>query len=269
MEILGYIISLIIGVILGLIGGGGAILTIPLVIYFFGASADLATSYSLVVVTFASLFGVVQRINKNLFALKEALVFVFPSMFLAFVLRKYREIILPHDFELWGMQFTREGVTNILLIVVMLYVGIHMLRTKKATENLILPKFSYSKTILLGVLTGCLSGFLGAGGGFIIVPILMTLGLDIRKAVATSLLIIVIQSGIALLGDYLSYDVLVNEPYNWTLLAMLVTFTVGGVFIGTLLQHKLSGKLLRIIFAWVLLIVAFGISIDRILIKLL
>lgn len=269
MEIMGYILSVVIGLILGLIGGGGAILTIPLVIYFFNTSADLATSYSLVVVTFAALFGVIQRINKNLFALKEALVFVFPSMFLAFMLRKYRDIILPNEFDLFNLHFTREGVTNILLIVVMIYVGIHMLRSKKTKEHIELTTFSYTRTILLGVLTGCLSGFLGAGGGFIIVPILMTLGLDIKKAVATSMLIIVIQSAIALLGDYLSFDPNTSEPYDWTLLGLLVVFTIAGVFIGTLLQHKITGKVLRLIFAWVLLIVAFGISIDRILIKLI
>lgn len=264
MFILGLFLAIVIGVILGLVGGGGAILTIPLVVYCFGETMDHATVYSLVVVTLASVFGVIQRIGKNLFAYKEALIFVFPSMFLAFIVSAYRKQILPEHFELFGTRFSRDLEISLLLVVVMSFVALRMLKPFKGNKHHG-EKISWVRIVLLGILTGCLSGFLGAGGGFVIVPILMSLGLEIKKAVATSMLIIAIQSAIALLGNFLAFSTEEILSIDWKLVFLLALLSIVGVFIGTHLQRRITGKILRRMFAIILLVVAIGIFIDRIL----
>lgn len=263
MYFLGLFLSLVIGGVLGLVGGGGAILTIPLVVYLFGQSTDTATTYSLVIVACSSLVGVVQRIGKKQVSFKEALFFVFPSMTLAFLIRRYRKMFIPQEFELFGFHLTRDFVIDILLVIVMLIVAYHMFNPFKKTEKHY--RISVGKIMFLGLLTGGISGFLGAGGGFIIVPILMGLGLEIKRAIGTSLFIIVIQSFIALLGDLSATTVEELMAINWNLVFLLTSFSIAGVFIGTLLQYKVSGRSLRIMFASLLVALAILIFIDRIL----
>jgi uncharacterized membrane protein YfcA len=263
---LGLFLSLFIGVVLGLIGGGGAILTIPLVVYFFGQSTDTATTYSLIIVTVSSLVGIVQRFGTKQISYKEALIFVFPSMTLAFLIRRYRKMVIPEDFEWFGFQLTRDFFIDILLVVVMLIVAYRMFRPLR--QNLVHKPYSVPKIMALGLITGGLSGFLGAGGGFIIVPILVGMGLEIKRAIGTSLFIIAIQSSIALLGDLSAIPMEELKVYNWNLVFLLTFFSIGGVFVGTYLQRKISGNNLRIMFASLLVAMAILIFVDRILLFL-
>lgn len=264
MYFVGLFLSLIIGVILGLIGGGGAILTIPLVVYLFGQSTDTATTYSLVIVTCSSLVGVLQRFGTKQISYKEALLFVFPSMTLAFLIRRYRKMVIPQEFELFGMHFTRDFVIDMLLVVVMLVVAYRMLISFRELERKS-RTISTGKIMFLGFLTGGLSGFLGAGGGFIIVPILLGLGLETKKAIGTSLFIITIQSSIALLGDLSVTSMEELLALDWKLVFTLTFLSIAGVFIGTLLQRRISSKLLRKLFAFLLVLLSVLIFIDRIL----
>lgn len=262
MHLAGLFLAVVIGVILGLIGGGGSILTVPLVEYFFGESTYSATTYSLIVVTVASLFGVFQRIGKQLFAVREALIFVVPSMIVAFFIRAMVLEWIPESFVIGNMPFSRDLLLSVLLALVMLFVAFRMMRPVKNSEEAVMP--GIAKILLMGALTGALSGFLGAGGGFIIVPILMGMGLEIRKAVATSMLIIVIQSVVALMGDVVSKAQTGGLQLDWKLVFYLSALSVLGVFIGTLFQQKVTGKFLRRMFATVLIVVATGILADRI-----
>lgn len=263
MYFLGLFLSAVIGVVLGLVGGGGAILTIPLVVYLFGESTDTATTYSLMIVACSSLVGVLQRFGTKQISYKEALFFVFPSMTLAFLIRRYRKIVIPSEFELFGVHFTRDFFIDVLLVVVMVIVAYRMFNPFKKDRNQ--GQISAWKIMFLGLLTGGLSGFLGAGGGFVIVPILMGLGLGIKKAVGTSLFIITIQSFIALLGDLSATTIEELKEIDWLLVFYLTFFSITGVFLGTLLQSKISAKNLRIIFASLLVLLAVLIFIDRIL----
>ncbi len=264
MYVLGLFLSWVIGVILGLVGGGGAILTIPLVVYLFGQSTDTATTYSLVIVTFSSLVGVIQRFGTKQISYKEALLFVFPSMTLAFLIRRYRKLVIPHEFELFGINLTRDFVIDVLLVVVMLIVAYRMLISFRELEQKIRP-ISTGRIMFLGLITGGLSGFLGAGGGFIIVPILLGLGLETKRAIGTSLFIITIQSAIALLGDLSVTSVEELMALDWELVFTLTFLSIAGVFIGTLLQRRISGRKLRMLFAGLLVVLAVLIFIDRIL----
>lgn len=263
MQLAGLFLAVVIGVILGLIGGGGSILTVPLVEYFFGESTYSATTYSLIVVTVASLFGVFQRIGKQLFAVREALIFVVPSMIVAFFIRAMVLEWIPQSFFIGEVPFSRDFLLSVLLALVMLFVAFRMMRPMKELVDDTIP--GITKILLMGALTGALSGFLGAGGGFIIVPILMGMGLEIRKAVATSMLIIVIQSVVALMGDVVSKAQTGGLQLDWKLVFYLSALSVLGVFIGTLFQQKVTGKFLRRMFATVLIVVATGILADRIL----
>lgn len=258
MQILGLFLALIIGLVLGLIGGGGAILTVPLVEYCFDQSTYAATTYSLIVVTIASFFGVIQRLNQQLFAMREAIVFVIPSMLVAFSIR-FLEI--PEFIAFHGKIFSRDELISFLLVIVMLFIAVKlMLPKEKQVVNTVRPPFI--KIILLGILTGVMSGFLGAGGGFIIVPILLSLGLEMKRAAATSMLIVTVQSAIALLGDFINKigpgELVIDIP----LVLMLSGLTIVGVYIGTILQRKVSVLFLHVMFASVLFLVALGVLID-------
>ena len=261
MAYIGFILSILIGVILGLIGGGGAILTVPLVSHFFHVSTMEATTYSLIVVTFSSLMGVWKRRGQGLLDLKHAVLFLIPSMLTAFYLRSFVVHKLPADFIWQGRIWDTDGFMKLLLSFVMLLVALSMLRPMKIRPNR-RGTTPILRIILLGLFTGTLSGVLGAGGGFIIVPILMTLGYDMRKAVANSMFIIVIQSTISLMGDFAANWEVINV--NWYLAGTLTLLTMVGVIIGTHYQYKITGKILRRIFSGILFSVALFVGYNAI-----
>ena len=255
MFAVGLFLSLVIGVVLGLVGGGGSILTVPLVNQFFGESMLIATTYSLFVVTVASGIGVVQRLKSDQIDFRKGIIFVIPSMLTAFIVRGFVMPMFPINLTFNDWVLSRDIVITILLIIVMLYTALRTLLSKRQPSTDPTPTFIIA---LFGVLTGLLSGFIGAGGGFIIVPILLRMGLDMKKAVGTSMLIICIQSLVALGGDMLN-DEIVGSEINWGLLSAITLLTVGGVFLGTKLQSQLSGKFLRKVFSLVLIAVAVGL----------
>lgn len=261
MYIIGLILSLIIGVVLGLVGGGGSILTVPLVNEFFGESLLVATTYSLFVVAIASGFGVLQRIRHDQVDFKQGFVFVVPSMITAFAIRMWVMPLFPISFALSDFQLSRDIVITVLLITVMFYTAFRTLFSKKKPAK---ADTKNSVVILFGILTGTLSGFIGAGGGFIIVPILLRLGLDMKKAVGTSMFIIAIQSSVALIGDFFNPEIMENGGIDWQLLLIITGVTVAGVFIGGLFQKKVSGTFLRNVFSLILLIVASGLIVKMV-----
>lgn len=258
MQILGLLLALLIGIVLGLIGGGGSILTVPLVEYFFDQTTYAATTYSLIVVTIAALFGVLQRWSHKLFAIREAIIFVIPSMLVAFSIRLLE---IPEFIAFHGKIFSRDELISFLLVIVMVYIALRLLIPKKGIyEKFERPKVT--KIILLGMLTGAISGFLGAGGGFIIVPILLGLGIDMKRAVATSMLIITFQSAIALSGDFINKIGPGELVINYPLVFLLSILTIIGVYTGTILQERVSVLFLRRMFAIILILVAIGVLID-------
>lgn len=253
---------MIIGIVLGLVGGGGSILTVPLVHYVFGESLFLATTYSLFVVAIASSMGVITRIRKKQIDFRGGIVFVIPSMITAFLVRKYVMSMFPISFSVGGLELSRDLTISMLLIVVMLYTAF---RTMFSKQTQLGASVSAPTVILFGVFTGLLSGFIGAGGGFIIVPILLRMGLEMKKAVGTSMFIIAIQSGVALIGDFTGKALAEDNPIDWQLLGLITIVTVAGVISGGFLQQYFSGKMLRQVFSYVLIAVALGMLIQFVL----
>lgn len=260
MHILGLIISVLIGIVLGLVGGGGSILTVPLVNYFFDTSMLMATTYSLIVVTASSLFGVMQRISSGDINFKIGIYFAIPSMLIAFSIRYWIMPLFPIQFSILKLELSRDLVITTLLIIVMLFTAINMLR-KKHDENKVHENHNFFHILIFGIITGMLSGFIGAGGGFIIVPILMQLGLTMRSAVGTSMFIITIQSLVALIGDFFNPEIM-NIGIDWKLVGLLTILTIAGVFIGTKLHKKVPTIWLSRIFSFVLMLVAIGMLIK-------
>ncbi|MBL1281350.1 MAG: sulfite exporter TauE/SafE family protein [Fluviicola sp.] len=255
MYIVGLIISLAIGIVLGLVGGGGSILTVPLVHHVFGESMLIATTYSLFVVAVSASFGSIQRIKSKEVDFQKAVVFVLPSMLTAVAVRLWIIPLIPVEFTLFGATTSRASIITILLIAVMTYIGLRTLFYNKPPRP---DKVSSSTIVVFGILTGLLSGFIGAGGGFIIVPILLGMGLDMKKAVATSMFIIAIQSSIALIGDFFNPEIL-EIGINWSLLLSITGVTVLGVFLGNVFQKKVSTLWLKKAFSILLLLVAAGL----------
>jgi hypothetical protein len=256
---LGFIFSLLIGVVLGLVGGGGSILTVPLVHYFFGESIFVATSYSLFVVAVSAGVGVLTRIGKDQVDYRGGIVFVIPSMLTAFLIRRYVMDIFPITFSLAGFELSRDVFISVILLAVMFYTAY---KTLLGTPQVQGGKVGIGSVLLFGVATGLLSGFIGAGGGFIIVPILLRMGLDMKKAVGTSMFIVTIQSAVALLGDFMSKNLEGDNAIDWFRLSMITGMTVIGVLIGGYIQKYFTGKRLRQVFAFVLIGVALGMSVQ-------
>ncbi|MCE2741978.1 MAG: sulfite exporter TauE/SafE family protein [Fluviicola sp.] len=263
MHIIGFIVTIFIGVILGLVGGGGSILTLPVVHYFFGVSMSQAAVYSLFIVGMSASIGVFKRIKTKDFELKEAIIFVIPSTLVAFTMRLWVMPLIPVQFNLFGMETSKDSMMSLLLIIVMTITAVRMIFKSDSQKEY---ESSISRTLLYGSFTGVLAGIIGAGGGFIIVPALTKMGLSMRKAIGTSMLIITIQSFGALVGDMLNKQIS-NEPFNYTLLIYLTILTALGVFVGTYLQRFFTGKILRKVFSYLLIAVSLFILIDRFIIN--
>ncbi|GAB5417651.1 MAG: sulfite exporter TauE/SafE family protein [Crocinitomicaceae bacterium] len=259
MYALGLTLSLIIGIVLGLVGGGGSILTVPLVHFFFGESLFLATTYSLFVVAIAASIGVITRIKKDQIDFRGGVVFVIPSMITAFLVRRYVMNMFPITFSLGGFELSRDVTISILLIIVMLYTAFRTMFSKAPQVGGSVSAFT---VVLFGIFTGLLSGFIGAGGGFIIVPILLRMGLEMKKAVGTSMFIIAIQSAVALIGDFSGKTLDADNAIDWQLLSLITAVTVVGVIIGGIFQKYFSGGALRQVFSYVLIAVALGMIIQ-------
>ena len=260
MVFIGYFISLIIGLILGLIGGGGAILTIPLLKYFFSVPIEEATSYSLFIIGVSALVGTLMRFKYIPSYLKQAIIFVIPSAITASLIRLFILPYIPDQWSIGTIAFHKGTTLTIVFIFLMIYIGISMLRKPKVIE--VHEQSSWIKIVLYAILTGMLSGFMGAGGGFIIVPLLMKMGMEMKKAIGTSLVIVTLQSLVAFGADILHQYSTNHFFIRLDLLLYLTALTILGTLVGSYLQRYIPTKWLKIIFAILLILVAAGISID-------
>lgn len=256
MEILGYIASVIIGLSLGLIGGGGSILTMPVLVYLMAVEPLLATAYSLFVVGTTSLVGVYPKFRQGLVDVRTALVFGAPSIVAVYLVRGFVVPALPAIiFTVGGVEVTKSLLMMMLFAVLMVAASVSMIRKPKVPKteegNGSPPerKFNYPLILAEGLLVGGLTGLVGAGGGFLIIPALVVLSkLPMKQAVGTSLLIIAAKSLIGFIGD------LQHTPIQWPLLLGVTGAAVVGIFIGNALTHKVDGNKLKVAFGWFVLV---------------
>ena len=260
MEILGYILSILIGISLGLIGGGGSILTIPIVVYLFHVEPLLATSYSLFIVGSTSLVGTKRHYDLGNLNIGIALYFALPSVVSIILTRKILIPFIPDQiFQISQYILTKNILTMVVFALLMIAASVSMIKQNKYNIKESKPPKKV-QLIIYGVLIGLVTGFLGAGGGFLIIPVLIFFAkLKMKQAVGTSLLIITINSLLGFLGDLLN-----DVPINWILLASISFFAIIGMIIGTQLSKKIEGDKLKPIFGWFVLLMGLFILIKEI-----
>lgn len=249
MELFGYIASIFIGITLGMIGSGGSILTVPVMVYLFLVSPQLATSYSLFVVGSTSLTGVLLRINTGAIKPYTAILFAGSSVLTVYLTRKYIIPLLPKTlFQIGSFTVTESLATMLLFAILMLMSAWSMIRNKKRQAQQDMP-VNNTRLTFYGIGIGLVTGFLGAGGGFLIVPTLVLLcGLNMKEAVATSLLIISCNSLAGFIGDIGHFNL------DWKLLLSVTGLAVAGMLIGTFVSRKIKNESLKKGFGWFILI---------------
>lgn len=263
MEIIGYIASILIGVALGLIGGGGSILTVPVLVYLFKIDAVLATAYSLFIVGSTSVVGSFSYFKKGLVNIKTAIVFGIPSIIAVFLTRAYIVPAIPDEvFSLGSLVVSKSMLLLLLFAILMIFASYSMIKKpkKKEIEEAQEQKFNYPMILLEGSVVGVLTGLVGAGGGFLIIPALVILSkLPMKEAVGTSLVIIAAKSLIGFFGEGSVAEM------DWLFLAKISGFAIAGIFVGAALSKKINGEKLKPAFGWFVLIMGIYIIVKELI----
>jgi uncharacterized membrane protein YfcA len=250
VEIFGYIASVLVGVVLGLLGGGGSILSIPILVYLFNVEPVMASAYSLFIVGTTSFVGAIPKYREHLINLKTGILFGIPSILAIFSTRKWVVPAIPDVvFELGEFVLTKRGLLLGLFALLMVLASISMIRKKKEISSSSGQRFRTVLVIVEGTLIGFLTGLVGAGGGFLIIPALVFLtGLSFKTAVGTSLFIIAINSLFGFFGDWLNYTI------DWSFLLSITGLAIIGILGGNFLSRRILSLYLRKAFGWVTLL---------------
>jgi len=258
MEFIGYLASILIGIILGLLGGGGSILSIPILVYVFRIDAVTASAYSLFIVGITSFIGAIPKYKDHLVSIRTGIVFGLPSIASIFITRKWIVPAIPDVIiHIGSFTLSKRFLVLGIFASLMITASWSMIRGGKEIH----PddsEWRLSLVVLEGLIIGFLTGFVGAGGGFLIIPALVWLtGLPFKTAVGTSLFIIAINSLLGFLGDVLNYEM------NWQLLLTVSALATGGILIGNRLQKKIDSGKLRKTFGWFTLAMGLAIFVTE------
>jgi uncharacterized membrane protein YfcA len=266
LEIIGYIAAIGMGLSLGLIGGGGSILTVPILVYLFHIDPVLATAYSLFIVGATSLFGSFSHIKLGNIHWRTAFVFGIPSIISVFLTRMYLVPAIPNPiFTVAGHEVSKATGLLVLFAVIMLAASYSMIRKQKKTAEIDIDEVKYNYPLILaeGAIVGVVTGLVGAGGGFLIIPALVLLAkLPMKKAVGTSLMIIAAKSLIGFMGDLRG-----DEVIDWKFMLIFTAIAVVGIFTGSYLSSKISNDKLKPVFGWFVLVMGIYILLKETVLK--
>ena len=259
-EVIGYISAVFIGIILGLIGGGGSILTVPVLVYILAIEPVLATAYSLFIVGTTALVGAVKNIKTGNIDIKTGIVFSIPSLFAVYFTRRIiipsipQKIIIINDFSL-----SKETGIMLFFSLIMLLAATSMIYKRKEKRKEKENKIKYTAISLEGLVVGVFTGLVGAGGGFLIIPALVLLGgLSMKKAIGTSLMIISVKSLIGFTGDL---STALN--IDWFFLSSFCFFSVLGMGLGLHISKFIEGQKLKKVFGWFVLLISLFVFIKE------
>jgi uncharacterized membrane protein YfcA len=262
MLVLGFVLAILVGVSLGLIGSGGSILTVPILVYVMGVDPVLATAYSLFIVGATALVGGIQNARDGRVDFKTALIFGIPSIIAVYITRAYLVPVIPESvFTLFDFEVTKPIFLMVIFAIVMVAASITMIRPQKNKQlgEEIPMSYNYPMILLEGSVVGVLTGLVGAGGGFLIIPALVLLAkMPMKKAVGTSLFIIAAKSLIGFTGDLKG-----SEIIDWKLLLLFTTASVFGIILGILLAKKIPGEKLKTSFGWFVLVMGIYIIVKE------
>lgn len=262
MLLLGFVGALLMGLVLGLIGGGGSILTVPIMVYFLDVNPILATAYSLFIVGITAFVGAVRNFQNQLVDFKTGIIFAIPAFIGVYIARAYFIEMIPDEIIILSAVLQKGTAIMIFFSLIMLLASYFMIRENN--NEIKSSTLNYSKLILSieGLVVGILTGIVGAGGGFLIIPALVLFAkLPMKKAVATSLMIIAIKSLFGFIGDLGN----VNLIFDWPLLILFTILAVIGIYFGIYLTKFIEGKSLKKGFGWFVLVMAFVILFKEIL----
>jgi len=253
MEIVGYIMALFIGISLGLIGGGGSILAVPVLAYLFALDEKVATAYSLFIVGSAALVGGFRQNRASNVDWRTAVVFGLPAILGVWIIRHYVVPALPDVlFVIQSFEFTRRMGMFGLFSILMIWAAYSMLSSKERKGGTGIVEYNYPLIVLEGLIVGSVTGFVGAGGGFLIIPALVVLAnLEIKKAIGTSLVIIALKSLMGFfLGDALTMEI------DWNFLLLFTSIAILGIFCGVYVGKFVDGKSLKRGFGYFIIVMA-------------
>ncbi len=262
-EILGFFGAFLVGLILGLIGSGGSILSVPILVYLFKINPILATAYSLFIVGTTSFIGSIKNFKNKLINYNTTLLFSISAIITVYITRKYLIYLIPEEIIFSEMiNITKRQLIMLIFAILMLVAGFLMIkRTPKTIVKIKQTKTIAPNKLLIfaeGSLIGFLTGLVGAGGGFIIIPILVILSnLRMKAAIATSLAIISLKSLIGFIGDI----EIQLQQINWKFLLFFTLISVMGIFTGQLFSQKISDNFLKKTFGMFIMIIGFTILI--------
>jgi uncharacterized protein len=262
MEILGYCAAVLIGVSLGLIGGGGSILTVPVLVYLMRVDPVSATAYSLFIVGATALVGGIQKYIQGTVNTRAVIFFGIPSILAVFVTRLWVVPAIPEImYQSGNLKLTKDIFIMVLFAILMVAAAFSMIyqgriSTKKPDPEE--PAFNYPLIFLEGVVVGALTGLVGAGGGFLIIPALVLLTrLPMKVAVGTSLMVIAAKSLIGFTGD------LAHMNMDWSMLIIFTGLAIAGIFVGNRLSHGIDNARLKQAFGWFILVMGIYILLKE------
>ena len=260
----GYILAVFVGMTLGMLGSGGSILSVPILVYVMGIEPTLATAYSLFVIGTTSLVGGIHKARQNLVDFYKVILFGIPAVISVFVTRKVFVPKIPEIiFSFEGFIVNKSILIMLVFAIVMILASIRMIKpvTEKIVDEDI--KLNYFKIVLMGILIGIVSGFVGAGGGFLIVPTLLFFAnTPMKMAVGTSLFIVSAQSLIGFIGDVMG-----DQIIDWKLLELFTLASIIGIFIGNFISKKVDDEKLKKSFGWFVLTMGIYIVIRELLLS--
>jgi len=245
-NIFGYIAAVLIGTIMGLLGGGGSILSVPILVYTLGLNPITATAYSLFIVGTTAFIGSLQNLRKGLINFKIGITFALPSLIAVYITRRYLIPSFPDFFTILGYSVSKETAIMMFFALLMLFSAISMIREKKTVQiKDEKHKLNYFLVFIEGAVVGVLTGIVGAGGGFLIIPALVLLAKQPMKiAVATSLMIIACKSLIGFTGDLTQLNI------DWPFLLSFTSLAILGIFLGIYFNKYIKGEILKKAFGW-------------------
>ncbi len=255
MEVMGYIGAVVIGLVMGLLGGGGSVLGVPILVYLMGVSPVLSTAYSLFIVGTTAGVGLVGKIRERLVNYRIGIIFGLPSLVMVYLTRRLILPWIPDEITTIGSTLITKDLLIMVLFALLMLAAAYVMIAKK-TYSSTKPKTFNLKTILNiacdGAIVGFLTGMVGAGGGFLIIPALVILfGLEMKMAVGTSLFIIMMKSLVGFIGD-----IQIAQNIDWQFLMIFTGLSMMGILVGNWLTRFVSNKGLKQMFGYFVLVLA-------------
>ena len=247
IEILGYVFFILAGLFFGLFGSGGSIIIIPILVYIFKLPIYEATTYSLLLVFLISLFGTIKHIKQRNLHIQKINFFIISTLIFTSISRVFLFPEIPE--KIVFLNVSKDSFLMILFSIVIFFSGASLLRK---TFFSITSNFKIG-LICIGILIGLLTGLLGIGGGFIIVPALVLFArMNMKRAASTALFIIMLNTLLAIILEISIF----NFQFNWLFILFLLISALIGITIGIGLLNKIEVNRIKKMFSFSLLLLS-------------